>query len=65
VQINSAIQSIVSARNRVPAHRSLLVAISGIDGSGKGYVTARLAALLSHQKLRVARALLSLEKSST
>ncbi len=30
-------------RNAVPPDRSVLVAVSGIDGSGKGYVGGRLA----------------------
>ena len=33
---------ILEARRRVPAQRALLVGISGIDGSGKGYITACL-----------------------
>ncbi len=41
-------------RGRVPADRAVLVAISGIDASGKGYVAARLAERLVAAGLRVA-----------
>ncbi len=36
------IARILGARRRVPTQRALLVGISGIDGSGKGYITACL-----------------------
>ena len=36
------------------SERALLVAISGIDGAGKGYVAARLASRLERRGLRVA-----------
>lgn len=42
------------ARRLVPATRSLLVAVSGIDGSGKGHVAARIAAALEAAELRAA-----------
>ena len=45
---------IVSLRDDVPAERSLLVAISGIDGSGKGYTSALLGEYLRARALRVA-----------
>ena len=35
---------VLAARGRVAAGRSMLVAVSGIDGSGKGYVTERAVA---------------------
>jgi len=34
--------------------KALLVAISGIDGSGKGYITSKMAELLAQQKLNIA-----------
>ena len=34
---------IVAARHRVPGKRALLVGISGIDASGKGFITQKLA----------------------
>jgi uridine kinase len=42
--IELAVTAILAARRIVPVSRSLLVGVSGIDGCGKGYVTARLAA---------------------
>ncbi len=37
-----AVREILTARHRVPANRAVLAGVSGIDGSGKGWVTARL-----------------------
>ncbi|HEX2229724.1 MAG TPA: uridine kinase [Candidatus Binatia bacterium] len=54
MEINSVVQKILSGRNRIPAQRGLLVAISGIDGSGKGYLAAKLAAALCGRNLQVA-----------
>ena len=48
------VAKIVAARRRIPAARSILVAISGIDGSGKGYVTTRISEALHTGGLRVA-----------
>jgi uridine kinase len=48
------VATIADARRRIPAARSVLVAISGIDGSGKGYVTARISEALRAKDLRVA-----------
>lgn len=45
---------IVATRSVTPTERATLVAITGIDASGKGYLTARLAAALRHRGLRVA-----------
>ena len=44
----------MDARRQIPAARSVLVAISGIDGSGKGYVTATISEALRVRGLRVA-----------
>jgi uridine kinase len=41
-------------RLALPAHHSVLVGISGIDGSGKGFVAARLGAELERIGLRLA-----------
>lgn len=41
-RLASLVASIVDLRNRLPQSDALLVGISGIDGSGKGYVTRRL-----------------------
>lgn len=49
--IEQALAAIRALRGTVPAHRSLLVAISGIDGSGKGFVASRIERhLLPHLK---------------
>jgi uridine kinase len=44
VNIEAAAEMILAGRRRVPAHESMLVAVSGIDGSGKGYVTEHIIA---------------------
>ncbi len=48
------VDSILAALQRVPVERAALVAVSGIDGAGKGYVSARLASRLEEEGLRVA-----------
>ncbi len=48
------IDKILAARERVPAHRSVLAAVSGIDGSGKGYLTAKIVSALEAHGTRVA-----------
>ncbi len=45
-QVRAAATDIATLRAGAPNHRALLVGVSGIDGSGKGFVTARLAAAL-------------------
>jgi uridine kinase len=46
---------ILERQEAVPADRAMLVAISGIDGSGKGFLTEQLATRLAEQKpIRVA-----------
>ena len=42
MSINAAVEMILAGRHCVPTHESMLVAVSGIDASGKGYVTARI-----------------------
>lgn len=44
-------ESIREERRRLPAHESLLVAVSGIDGSGKGYVTGLIVDQLRQEGL--------------
>jgi len=51
VDIEAAVEMILAGRCRVPAHASMLVAVSGIDGSGKGYVTARIVAGIQQKGL--------------
>lgn len=48
------VERIRAARRVVPAARSVLVALSGIDGCGKGFVAARLVEALQADGLRVA-----------
>lgn len=45
--VDSAAETILEARRRVAPARALLAAISGIDGSGKGYVAAEIARRLA------------------
>jgi uridine kinase len=45
---------ILEARRAVPARRSVLVAVSGIDGCGKGYVTAEVVKALQARGVRAA-----------
>jgi uridine kinase len=40
--LNESVSQIVSARLNIPPNRALLVGISGIDASGKGFVTTKL-----------------------
>jgi uridine kinase len=57
MQVASSIDDIMAAILGVPFHkerRARLIAISGIDGSGKGYVSTRLAEKLADKGFRVA-----------
>jgi uridine kinase len=54
VTLAAAEQAILAARRPVPAERAALVAVSGIDGAGKGYAAARLRSRLERQGRRVA-----------
>ena len=45
------VEKICETRRQVPAQRSVLVAISGIDGCGKGYITAKILDSLKTRKL--------------
>ena len=45
---------IVNAHKTTPARRALLVGVSGIDGSGKGYVSSKLAQELRSARVNVA-----------
>ncbi len=49
IDVNQAKAEILAKRKRVPPQRSLLVGISGIDGSGKGYLTSQIVTLLLRQ----------------
>ncbi len=52
--VGDAAQRILAVRSTVPSRRAVLVAISGIDGSGKGYVTALIERALRANGSRVA-----------
>jgi len=54
VSIQVVIDKILETRRQVPAQRSLLVAVSGIDGSGKGYLTTKIVEALQARGVRVA-----------
>lgn len=54
MEIGLAIELVLATRQKVPAERALLVGITGIDGSGKGYVTEKLVAPLQERGVRVA-----------
>lgn len=51
---DQAVEGILGARGRTDPAQSTLVGISGIDGSGKGFVAARLAEALRRRGPRVA-----------
>jgi len=53
-ELEPVIESIVSAARKLEKKRALLVAISGIDGSGKGYVAKRLGEALTNRSVSVA-----------
>jgi uridine kinase len=52
--MTAALELILARRRKLDLSRALLVGISGIDGSGKGYVASRLAARLRDRGLRLA-----------
>lgn len=52
--LDSVVEQIVEARQRESAERAVLVAITGIDGSGKGYLAARMLAALQARGVRAA-----------
>ena len=52
--LQTVVSQILDARRSVPAQRSVLAAITGIDGCGKGYVTARIVKALQAKGIRAA-----------
>jgi len=54
MNIDDVVEAIATQRTALPKEQALLVAISGIDGSGKGYFTQKIVTLLAQQHLRVA-----------
>ena len=53
-RLADVVARILEKRRVVPAQRALLVAVSGIEGSGKGYLTERIVSRLRAQEPRVA-----------
>src|SRR5688572_24968719 len=49
--VDDLVARILSQRQLVPKTRGQLVAVSGIDGSGKGYVTRQIVARLAQQSV--------------
>jgi uridine kinase len=54
IDVSSAVSLLVARRSAVPCAQSLLAGITGIDASGKGYVTERIANGLREQGVCVA-----------
>ena len=52
--IQEIVEKICETRQKISAQRSVLVAISGIDGSGKGYITAKIVDSLTKRGLSTA-----------
>lgn len=52
--LRAALDGILEARRSTAASRSVLVAVTGIDGCGKGWITARLVQALSERGVRAA-----------
>ncbi|HSD60878.1 MAG TPA: hypothetical protein VLC55_08495 [Burkholderiales bacterium] len=52
--VEKAVAAMVATRNSVPRSRSALVAVTGIDGSGKGHVTDAIVQRLRAQRLNAA-----------
>ncbi len=46
------VEEIMDARGSIPSQQSVLTAITGIDGCGKGYVTARIVDALQTKGVR-------------
>ncbi|HEY6121938.1 MAG TPA: hypothetical protein VIV66_18415 [Pyrinomonadaceae bacterium] len=51
MRIDEVVNRIVERRGEVPDNSSLLVGISGIDGSGKGYLAAQIEARLAQRSV--------------
>ncbi|MDT9294464.1 MAG: uridine kinase [Arthrospira platensis PCC 7345] len=54
INLNDIIDAIAIQRKLLSPQQPVLVAISGIDASGKGYITAQIVQILSQGNLRVA-----------
>ena len=54
MNLNDIIDAIAIQRKLLSSQQAILVAISGIDASGKGYIAAQIVKILSQGNLRVA-----------
>jgi uridine kinase len=54
LNLQAAVDSIIEVRRTAPAQRSVLVAVTGIDASGKGYVAAQIVGALQARGMRAA-----------
>jgi uridine kinase len=50
--LQTVVDQILDARRAIPSQRSVLTAITGIDGCGKGYVTAQIVHALQAKGVR-------------
>ena len=50
-EINDVAENILRLRQLIPPDRSLLVGVSGIDGSGKGYISKQLEARIAQHSI--------------
>ena len=50
--LQTVVNEILDARSSIPSRRSLLIAITGIDSCGKGYVTGRIVKALQKKGVR-------------
>ena len=50
--LQSVVDKILHVRSSTPSQRGVLIAVTGIDGCGKGYVTARIVDALKRKGLR-------------
>lgn len=54
MKIAEAVNAIIERKREVPTQQAMLVGISGIDGSGKGYVTSQINDCLTAARLKTA-----------
>ena len=54
LDLEAVVERIVDTRRSVPVQRSVLVAVTGIDACGKGYVTTQIVNALQAQGMRLA-----------
>ncbi|MGK7889239.1 MAG: uridine kinase [Leptolyngbyaceae cyanobacterium] len=54
ISLETAVELVTQQQVLLPQSRSLLVAISGIDGAGKGYITRQMVELLARPDRKIA-----------